>query len=656
MSVTESKAKSTRKASATRVDKAGAVALKAALEAVQIEYLPLSALVRSPLNMRTIPYAADSIRELADSIAAVGLLQNLVVHALEGGRFGVAAGGRRLTAMLHLADIGTFSADQPVAVKRVPDDLAVVASMTENGQRRDMHPAEQIVGFRTLAVEGKTPAQIGDLLGYGPRHVQRMLKLADLAPVILEALASDELTTEHCHALALESDPTRQVQVLEAARQKGWNNKPEVRDIRSLITESEITTDCAKFRFVGETAFSDGEIRRDLFSADNGGFVDTVLLDTRVLGKLAQAAEDLKTTEGWSWCLARMESVRYHGEDAQVYVLQDEPNPVYSEEEEERLASLQDQFDAFESECDESAALELEITAMESAGMERAWTQEMKDATGVVVSWSCGAMTVQRGVQLRDNSTEGEKRPSQVHTYTRQPEPADEISLPLVTKMSSERTLAVQAALMQQPQKAVALLVWSLCQRVFVVCSTVNDPLQISLTCSHYSLCDNAPTGKSSTAWLALMAEQKRLEALLPEGWQKDFTSFFTLDGSLLLSLMALCTAFSVNGVQTREHGFTSRSPLDGLETALNFHLRDWWEPTADNFLGLLSKTQIVDALTEAGLTGAARDAEKMKKGDAAEYAERKLGGNRWVPVWMAAPAVAPTQTDTDSHNPAEAA
>jgi len=655
MSVTESKAKSTRKASVTRADKAGAVALKAALEAVQIEYLPLSALVRSPLNVRTIPYAADSIRELADSIAAVGLLQNLVVHALEDGRFGVAAGGRRLTAMLHLADIGTFSPDQPVAVKRVPYDLAVIASLTENGQRRDMHPAEQIVGFRTLTAEGKTPAQIGDLLGYGSRHVQRMLKLADLAPVILEALANDELTTEHCHALALESDPTRQVQVLEAARQKGWNNKPEVRDIRSLITGSEVTTDCAKFRFVGESAFSDGEIRRDLFSADEGGFVDSVLLDTRVMDKLTQVADDLKATEGWSWCLARMEPVRYHGEDSQVYVLQEEPDPVYSEEEEERLASLQDQYDAFETECDESAALELEIAALESAGTDRAWTQEMKDATGVVVSWSYGAMTVQRGVLLRDNREEAEKTPSQVHTYTRQPEPADSISLPLVTKMSSERTLAVQAALMEQQPKSIALLAWTLCLNVFSS-GAYGRAAKITLDCKHYSLCDNAPSGKTGAAWLALMQEQERLSALLPEGWAQDFTTFFTLSGTDLLSLLSFCTAASLDGVQTREHGFTSRSPLDGLETALDFHLRDWWQPTADNFLGLLSKTQIVDALTDAGLTGAARNAEKMKKGDAAEYAESQMSGNRWVPAWMAAPVTAPTQTDTDTHAPADAA
>ncbi|PZT64524.1 chromosome partitioning protein ParB, partial [Escherichia coli] len=41
--------------------------------------------------------------------------------------------------------------------------------------------------------------------------------------------------------------------------------------------------------------------------------------------------------------------------------------------------------------------------------------------------------------------------------------PVEEISLPLLTKMSSERTLAVQAALMQQPDKSLALLAWTLC-------------------------------------------------------------------------------------------------------------------------------------------------------------------------------------------------
>ncbi|KOA22908.1 hypothetical protein AC067_26535 [Escherichia coli] len=160
-------------------------------------------------------------------------------------------------------------------MKIIPQELATAASMTENGQRRDMHPAEQIAGFRAMAQEGKTPAQIGDLLGYSPRHVQRMLKLADLAPVILDALAEDRITTEHCQALALENDTARQVQVFEAACQSGWGGKPEVQTIRRLVTESEVAVvGNSKFRFVGADAFSPDELRTDLFSDDGDGYVD----------------------------------------------------------------------------------------------------------------------------------------------------------------------------------------------------------------------------------------------------------------------------------------------------------------------------------------------------------------------------------------------
>ncbi|EGZ6639934.1 hypothetical protein GW224_24175, partial [Escherichia coli] len=104
------------------------------------------------------------------------------------------------------------------------------------------------------------------------------------------------------------------------------------------------------------------------------------------------------------------------------------------------------------------------------------------------------------------------------------------------------------------------------------------------------------------------------------------------------VSLLSFCTACSIHGVQTRECGHTSRSPLDPLETAIGFHMRDWWQPTKANFFGHLKKPQIIAALNEAGLSGAARDAEKMKKGDAAEHAEFHMKDNRWVPGWMCAP------------------
>ncbi len=106
----------------------------------------------------------------------------------------------------------------------------------------------------------------------------------------------------------------------------------------------------------------------------------------------------------------------------------------------------------------------------------------------------------------------------------------------------------------------------------------------------------------------------------------------------MLLSLLSFCTACSIHGVQIREYGHTSRSPLDSLESAIGFHMRDWWQPTKANFFGHLKKPQIIAAWNRRLLSGAARDAEKMKKGDAAEHAEFHMKDNRWVPGWMCAP------------------
>lgn len=655
MSVTEFKAKTGRKSS-RKSSKEQENALSALLAQTEEVSVPLASLIKSPLNVRTVPYSAESVSELAESIKGVGLLQNLVVHALSGERYGVAAGGRRLAALNMLAERGIIPADWPVRVKIIPQELATAASMTENGHRRDMHPAEQIAGFRAMAQEGKTSAQIGDLLGYSPRHVQRMLKLADLAPVILDALAEDRITTEHCQALALENDTARQVQVFEAACQSGWGGKPEVQTIRRLVTESEVAVaGNSKFRFVGTDAFSPDELRTDLFSDDGDGYVDRVALDAALLEKLQAVAEHLREAEGWGWCAGRMEAVGECREDAGTYRSLPQPEAVLTEAEEERLNELLTRYDALENQCEESDLLEAEMKLIHCMSRVRAWTPEMRAGSGVVVSWRYGNVCVQRGVQLRseDDAADDADRTEQVQEKAS----VEEITLPLLTKMSSERTLAVQAALIQQPEKTVALMVWRLCSCVFDYCNTTLHPFRIQTEEYHRRLTSDAPSGKSGQAWLSLMKEKTRLEALLPENWQKDFTTFFTLDGQTLMRLMVFCTACSVDGVQTRECGHTSRSPLDTLETAIGFHMRDWWQPTKANFFGHLKKPQIIAALNEAGLSGAARDAEKMKKGDAAEHAEHHMKDNRWVPGWMCAPRPqAETETTEYRDKQAEAA
>ena len=287
----------------------------------------------------------------------------------------------------------------------------------------------------------------------------------------------------------------------------------------------------------------------------------------------------------------------------------------------------------------------------------RAWLYVDRIRGGVVASLTDGVLYIQRGVMLRVEVEKVQQVADQTalppldakpKNDERQRDPVEAISLPLLTKMSSERTLAVQAALMQQPEKSVALLAWTLCLNVFGS-GAYNKPAQISLTCKHYSLTNDAPSGKEGAAFQALMQEGQRLESCLPEGWARDFTTFFTLNATDLAALLSFCTACSLDGVQTREMGHTSRSPLDALEIALGFHMRDWWQPTKANFFDHIKKPQIIDTLNEAGQTGAARDADKMKKGDATELAENKMANNRWVPVWMCSPDAQNAISDAQS-------
>lgn len=661
MSVTESKAKNPVKTSKKAVKPAAAAALKAALEAAQIEMVPLSALVKSPLNVRTIPYPVESVRDLADTIMSVGLIQNLVVHTLPSGQTGVAAGGRRLAALQLLLSEQRIEAGYLVIVKRVSDELAVVASMVENSQRVAMHPAEQIAGFRTLSAEGKTPAQIGDALGYGSRHVQRMLKLANLAPSLMEKLAQDELTVDQCQALCLEDEQTRQVEIFESVK-ASYNNAP-AHLLKRAITDTEMRIDSPEFVFIGREAYeaAGGVVREDLFSAQEGdGTADSVLVERLVQEKLETVALTLQMEEGWEWSLVRETGVRNYGHDRELFLVLPEPEVQYTPDEQQRLDELYATQDSTETVEDE-ADIQLMIDAIENAAAKRTWTAEQKSISGVVVYLEDGELYVQRGVQkkVQDEGSGGQGDSGgsgSLHVVTRNtPDAAEGISVPLLKKMSSERTLAVQAALVQQPEKAVALMVWRLCACTFSYSTSTRHPFDMRIGVHHSSLVSEAPTGKEGKAWQCLMQEKARLEALLPEGWEKDFTTFFTLDGSLLMSLMAFCTACSVDGVQTRDNGHTSRSHLDGVEAAIGFHLRDWWQPTAANFLGLLSKTQIVAALSEAGRTAPAQDAQKLKKGDAAAVAEDWLSDTRWVPAWMKGPEedtspVTPDTTDDTNH------
>ena len=108
-----------------------------------IKSIPLAKLVQSPRNVRRHgDPAADS--ELKASIAAHGLLQNLIVRPAARGKFEVEAGERRRCALLALAEEKVLPKGYEVTCLVLEDDaeIAVETSLAENFHRLAMNPAD----------------------------------------------------------------------------------------------------------------------------------------------------------------------------------------------------------------------------------------------------------------------------------------------------------------------------------------------------------------------------------------------------------------------------------------------------------------------------------------------------------------------------------
>ena len=116
-----------------------------------IIHVPLNRLALWDGNVRKTDINVG-INELADSIAAHGLLQSLVVRKGKRGRYQIVAGQRRYLALQRLADDGIIEIDCPIPCMSASDRVdAAELSLAENVVRVPMHPADQFEAFRELA-------------------------------------------------------------------------------------------------------------------------------------------------------------------------------------------------------------------------------------------------------------------------------------------------------------------------------------------------------------------------------------------------------------------------------------------------------------------------------------------------------------------------
>ncbi|WP_237681512.1 MULTISPECIES: ParB/RepB/Spo0J family partition protein [Rhizobium/Agrobacterium group] len=639
------------------------------------QQIPLSKLVASSKNVRK-RNAAMTIPELAVSIEAHGLIQNLTIRkTARGNKYEVVAGSRRFAALLHLVAQGKIDKSAVIPCNlRSGEANDTEVSLAENTQREAMHIVDEIMAYRQLIEEGMIADTIAARFGQSVVTVRQRLKLANLSPKILGVLREDGMHLDQARALAISDDHVAQDRAWFDTQ--SWNRDPH--SLRAMLTRDHVRCTDKLALFVGTEAYeaAGGTIARDLFSETDSTFLtDRALLTKLATEALEQKAESLKI-RGWKWVDTSLGTSAIHnGGFGRIFPI----SHVSTEAEQTEVTSLAEQFDeiacriedyaegdsAIDADEAELARIEQRIEDIKSAG--KVYDAEEKALAGCIVTIAHdGTMHIEQGLVQPDdlaalralrnpdtaNGDAGQDDesvcagtiPAAFTGAKHGDDEADEqpmaYSAALIEELTAIRTAAMRNELTQRPELALAVMLYPLVLKTFLTGNgywRIGSAIEIG-----GQLKDLAPSIKETDACDALNEWTRIHETWgykLP-GNPGDLWEWL-LEQPLhdLLELLAVVTAANINAVEAKhDHDRERLAHADQLAAALKLDMHQHWKPKAP-FLSRLSKAQIAEVMEDAGCAKSAiKAAGKAPKAEAVELAEKALVGKTWLPGPLRSP------------------
>jgi ParB family chromosome partitioning protein len=583
--------------------------------------------------------------------------------------FEVPAGGRRYRALELLVKQKRLARNAPIPCVLRTEGIAEEDSLAENIQRAPLHPLDQFRAFLTLREKGQTEEEIAAVFFVSVNVVKQRLRLASVSPKLHEAYAEEEMVLDQLMAFSVNPDHERQEQVWEAI-QHSWNKEPA--QIRRLLTEGAVRAADKRAQYVGaDYEAAGGLVMRDLFQADDGGWLqDAGLLERLVAENLERDAAVIRC-EGWKWVEAAQSFPYGHTYGMRVI---SGAQPALTEEQAANAASLRTELEMIEEtyaqgeEYPDSVAQRLnEIEEMLTAIDERPLVYEAADlaVAGVFVSIDAsGELRIQRGYVRREDEPpvpmaeavgdeDGNPTPQAAEesdgdqaneaamgqeisirdaaAAPEEDEGMQPLSDKLLTELTAYRTLALRDAIGNEPGIAYLAALHVFCLSLFYRYA-LDSCLEINAKAVFFG--SQAP-GFGDTKLVAdLDSRHRNWAEQLPEdpGALWDVLAGFGSDSRD--ALFAHCVSLTVNAVhdayarRPKAHAHAARL----AETMSLDMAAVGWVPTVDNYLGRVTKTRILEAVREAKGDQAAQRIDHLKKGDMATEAERLLAGTGWLP------------------------
>jgi len=645
--------------------------------------IPFNKLVLSQSNVRRIK-AGVSIEELSQDIARRGLLQGLNVRPVvdadgnETGMFEIPAGGRRYRALELLVKAKRLAktALVPCVVREADADiLAEDDSLAENIQRAPLHPLDQYRAFQDMRLKGMSEEDIAAAFFVPVNVVKQRLRLASVAPSLLDLYAEDGVTLEQLMAFTVNPDHARQEQVWDAIKDS-WSKEPH--QIRRMLTETTVRASDKRAQFVGVDAYetAGGIVLNDLFQSDDGGWLQDVALLDQLTDDRLKAEAEVIAAEGWKWVDARVETPYGYGHGLRRLIGTTIP---LTDEEQATIDALTTEYEALEAEYAEAEeypdAVDERVGEIETALAAFEDRPAIYDPAeiaraGVFINIDReGRLSVDRGyVRSEDEATvamddgdeaEGtESDPAAssdpavqravitVGGQPAEPEEEDDVIKPLperlVTELTAHRTLALHDALANNPHVAMTALLHRLVMERYHY-SAPSGCLEV--TVRHHFFSAQGTDLKDSPSAKGIETRYEGWKADLPTDDDALWDWIAALDDASRMALLAHCVAYGVNALYEKpnpfsgsglsQHGLDQRlSQADRLARATGLDMVEsaGWRPTVENYLGRVTKPRILEAVREGAGERAASLIEHLKKGDMAKEAERLLADTGWLP------------------------
>ncbi|HYD60874.1 MAG TPA: ParB/RepB/Spo0J family partition protein [Noviherbaspirillum sp.] len=627
-----------------------------------IRYATYAEFFRSKLNVRrkkaSMQEGNPKFEELVSLIAAQGVLQNLiayeeVVKGEKTGRKGVVAGGRRLAAVGVCIARGLLPEDYMIPYLVVTEDEAVAVSLSENSGREDMHAADVALAMLELFNRGVSVDDIALSFGTDELAVRRRLKLANVSPKLLDLYRDDKLNSDVISAFAITDDHKQQEMAYktlsETHRLSAWR-------VREMLTAQHINArEDHVAQFVGIDAYekAGGEVVRDLFSNNGDGYIkDAALLETLAAEKLAKKVARVKE-EGHAWVEVR---VRFSKGDlsefAAVRDVTRSPTPEEKAEYEQikadiaKLETEQAKYEDDDTEEGESKydELEAQIDDLRSranaikASLSGVHEADKALAGAIVTIDQFGQAFVYRGLIRPDDKPKMEKIAKAEPLDTA--DAANDASMNgrtahsdrLTHVLTSHRTAALQAEMLQRPEVALVVTTHALACKVFNIKTGYVRTRLSGIDMETPKLADEV---EGTAAQAALDAKREAIESQLPEYCDEASLLAWMLEQPMDVTydILAYCTALSLDATLRRET--TKTAAFDQLAKAVNLDMRNWWQPTATTYFNHVSKGRMIEVVSEAVSAEAAAPLEKSKKGEAAVAAEQLVAGKGWLPEML---------------------